>query len=183
MILGYARVSTIDQNDAQMRALEQAGAERLFVDHASGARRERPELNRLFEQLRSGDIVIVWKLDRLSRSLITLHELVKDIQAVGAKLRSITEAIDSTGAAGDMILNILAVVAQYERDLIRERTMAGLGNARAQGCIGGRPSKLTEAQQTEVFEAVKSGRKTAAAMARIFKVHPSAISRLLSKGK
>lgn len=134
MILGYARVSTEDQHlDAQLTALEAAGAERVFAEKISGSRRERPELERLIDQLRPGDVIVVTKYDRLSRSLQDLLTLVDRIRAAGAGFRSLAEDIDTTTPAGRLVFHVFASIAQFERERIAERTREGLEAARRRG--------------------------------------------------
>lgn len=185
MLFGYARVSkSDDQNTAsQIRAMQQAGCKRVFEESASGGRWDRPELHRLLDQLRSGDTLVVWKLDRLSRSLKDLLTILERIEATGAQFRSLTEAIDTSGPAGRMLMHMLGSFAEFERAMIRERTRAGLREARRKGRVPGRKPKLTAEQQKEIVEAVSSGRKTAAAMARLFKIHPATVSRLVSQAR
>lgn len=183
MRIGYARVSKGDEQNTrlQTRALKQAGVTKVFEEKASGGRWDRPELQRMLEQLRKGDVVVVWKLDRLSRSLRDLILIMDKIAAAGAGFRSLTESVDTTSPAGRMVMQILGCFAEFERSMIRERTRAGLDAARAQGRRGGRPSKLTHDQADEVCKMVRSGRKSAAHAARLFGVHPSTISRVLAQ--
>ncbi len=182
MFIGYARVSTQDQETAaQIAALEQAGCERIFQEKASGGRWDRPELHRLMEHLRKGDVLVVWKLDRLSRSLKDVLALMEKINQAGAGFRSLTEAIDTTTPAGRMMMQIVATFAEFERAMLRERTRKGLEQARSQGRIGGRRPKLKQYQQDEMIALVQSGKKTAADVARLFNVHPATVSRLLQK--
>ena len=182
MKIGYARVSTQEQdNSAQINALQIAGCERVFKEQASGARWDRPELSRLIEQLRAGDVLVVWKLDRLSRSLKDLMFLLEKIEAAGAGFQSLTESIDTTTPSGRMMMQIIGSFAEFERAMLRERTKSGLNSARSQGRIGGRRSKLTSQQKAEIVSMVSSGQKTAADAARLFGTHPSTIGRLLSK--
>lgn len=184
MRIGYARVSTHDQdNAAQTAALEGAGCERVFKETASAGRWDRPELLRLLDQLRPGDVLVVWKLDRLSRSLKDLLGLLEKVQAVGAGFLSLTEAIDTTTAAGRMMMHIVGSFAEFERAMLRERTHNGLLAARKDGRIGGRKPKLTARQQEEIVHMVGIGHKTAADAARLFNVHPSTIARLLAKAR
>ena len=180
MLIGYARVSTQDQDSsAQIAALESAGCEIVFQEKASGGRWDRPELQRLMEQLRPHHVVIVWKLDRLSRSLKDLLILMERIDQAGAGFRSLTEAIDTTTPAGRMMMQIVGSFAEFEREMLRERTRNGLEAARKLGRIGGRRPKLNPEQKSEAVRLVVSGEKTAAATARLFNVHPSTISRLV----
>jgi DNA invertase Pin-like site-specific DNA recombinase len=182
MILGYARVSKGEVQDTRMQetALRTAGVERIFTERASGGRWDRPQLHRLLDQLRPGDVVVVWKLDRLSRSLKDLLHLMEQIADAGAGFRSVTEAIDTTTPAGRMLMQMVGSFAEFERAMIRERTQAGLAAARACGRIGGRRPKLHASQQTEIVAMVTSGRKTQADAARLFNVHPATVSRLLA---
>lgn len=144
MLVGYARVSTLDQNPAlQIDALKGAGCEKLFVEKASGASRDRPELIGALDYVREGDTLVVWKLDRLARSLKQLIETVAMLEARGIGLRSLTESIDTTTAGGRLIFHIFGALAEFERTVIRERTKAGLSAARARGRVGGRPPKLS----------------------------------------
>lgn len=183
MLLGYARISKASDQDtkAQRKALEAAGVEKIFEEKASGGRWDRPQLQTMLEQLRKGDILIVWNLDRLSRSLKDLLHIIERIDLAGAGFRSLTEAIDTTTAAGRMMMQMVGSFAEFERAMVRERTKAGLDAARAEGRIGGRPPKLSAMQKREVIEMVNSGRKTSAEASRIFGVHPSTVSRLLAK--
>lgn len=182
-LLGYARVSKGDDqsNAAQLTALKRAGCARLFEEAASGGRWDRPVLQELMRQLRPGDVVVVWKLDRLSRSLKDLLHLMERIEAAGAGFRSLTEAIDTTTPAGRMMMQMVGAFAEFERAMIRERTSAGLAQARAEGRIGGRRRKLGDKQRAEIAESVLSGRKTAAEMARIYNVSQPTVSRIVSE--
>jgi DNA invertase Pin-like site-specific DNA recombinase len=145
MKIGYARVSGDDQNlDLQRDALKQAGCERLYEEKESGGKVDRPELLRLIEVLRTGDTLVVWRLDRLGRSLKHLIETVEHLEALGVGFRSVTEAIDTTTSGGKLVFHIFAALAEFERTLIRERTRAGLKAARARGRQGGRPRTLNE---------------------------------------
>ena len=182
MLIGYARVSTQDQdNQAQISALKATGCELVFQEKASGGRWDRPELHRLLDQLRKGDVVVVWKLDRLSRSLKDLLLTLEKIKEVGADFQSLTEAVDTTTPAGRMMMQIVGSFAEFERAMLRERTKNGLDAARKEGRIGGRRSKLTLQQQKEIVALVTSGQKTGADAARLFRVHPSTVVRLLAK--
>ncbi len=182
MRIGYARVSTHDQdNAAQLAALKAAGCELMFQEKATGGRWDRPELHRLLGQLRKGDVLVVWKLDRLSRSLKDVLHLMENIQAAGAGFQSLTEAINTTSPGGRMMMQIVGAFAEFERAMLRERTRVGLENARKEGRIGGRRPKLKENQQREIVQLVNSGTKTAADAARLFNVHPATISRLIRR--
>src|SRR5512142_3513689 len=145
MLVGYARVSTEDQNlDLQRDALTHAGCERIFTDVASGAQDERPGLAEAIAFLRPGDTLAVWKLDRLGRLLKHLIETVTTLQAKKIGFRSLQESIDTTTSGGKLIFHVFGALAEFERDLIRERTQAGLQAARARGRHGGRPRALDE---------------------------------------
>lgn len=145
MLIGYARVSTADQNlDLQKDALNTAGCERLFTDTASGAKAERPGLTQALKECRKGDTLVVWKLDRLGRSLSHLVETVRDLMAQGVGFKSLQENIDTTTSGGKLIFHIFASLAEFEQDLIRDRTNAGLSAARARGRKGGRPKGVDE---------------------------------------
>jgi len=182
MLIGYARVSTNDQETAaQVAALKGAGCERIYREKASGGRWDRPELHKLLEQLRKGDVVVVWKLDRLSRSLRDVLTIMEKLAEAKAGFRSLTEAIDTTTPAGRMMMQMVGAFAEFERAMLRERTKAGLESARTQGRIGGRRPKLTETQRREVIKLVTKGRKSAADAARLFQVHPATISRLIDR--
>lgn len=180
MLIGYARVSNQDQDtEAQITALEESGCELIFKEKASGARWDRPELHRLLGQLRKGDVLVVWKLDRLSRSLKDLLTLMEKVSQAGAGFLSLTEAIDTASPGGRMMMQIVGSFAEFERAMLRERTRNGLEAAREQGRVGGRRPKLKEDQKKEIMRLVNSGKKTAAEAARLFGVHPSTVSRLL----
>ncbi|APF36458.1 resolvase [Chelatococcus daeguensis] len=183
MLLGYARVSKSDGQDvaAQVAALRDAGCGRIFEETASGGRWDRPELQRLLEQLRPNDIVVVWKLDRVSRSLRDLLFIMEKIDRAGAAFRSLTEAIDTTTASGRMTMQMLGSVAEFEREMIRERTRAGLERARREGRRGGRRPKLSERQRREIIHMVRVRGELAADAARLFHVHPSTVARVLAQ--
>ena len=145
MLLGYARVSTTDQNlDLQLDALQAAGCARLFTDRVSGARTDRPGLAAALAECRPDDTLVVWKLDRLGRSLPHLVETVRELAARGVGFRSLQEQLDTTSSGGKLIFHLFASLAEFERDLIRERTRAGLAAARARGRRGGRPRGVDE---------------------------------------
>lgn len=182
MLLGYARVSKgEDQTNAlQVRALRVAGCRRIFEEAASGGRWDRPELHRLLDQLREGDVVVVWKLDRLSRSLKDVLHIMERI-AAGAGFRSLTESVDTTTPAGRMMMQMVGAFAEFERAMIRERTSAALAAARAEGRIGGRRRKLGAAKRREIAESAISGRKTGAEMARLFGISQPTVSRIVAQ--
>lgn len=181
-LIGYARVSKGDSQsvEPQRQALQAAGCHRVFEEAASGGRWDRPKLQDLLGQLRQGDVVVVWKLDRLSRSLKDLLHILDRVDQAGAGFRSITEAIDTTTPAGRMMMQMLGSFAEFEREMIRERTSAGLVQARKEGRIGGRRPKLSPSQREEIANAVLSGRKSAAEMARLFDISPPTVSRIVA---
>lgn len=179
MILGYARVSTKDQNlNGQRDALTSAGAERIFADTITGMARTRPELDRLLSEIRSGDVVVVTKYDRLARSLKDLLEIVDLIQARGAGFRSLGEDIDTTSPAGRLIFHVFASISQFERERIVERTKEGLEAARKRGRIGGRPPALSPAQKIEVKRMRDEERRPIPEIAGLFKVSAKTIRRV-----
>ena len=184
-LIGYARVSKGDEqsNAAQARSLAAAGCQRIFEEAASGGRWDRPVLHDMLRQLRPGDTVVVWKLDRLTRSLKDLLHLIERFEAAGAGFRSLTEAIDTTTPAGRMMMQMVGSFAEFEREMIRERTSAGLAQARAEGRIGGRRAKLTSAQQADVVDNVIANRKSAAQMARLYSVSEPTISRIVAAAR
>jgi len=182
MLIGYARVSTNDQETAtQVAALKAAGCERIYREKASGGRWDRPELHRLLDQLRKRDVLVVWKLDRLSRSLRDVLTIMERLSEAEAGFRSLTEAIDTTTPAGRMMMQMVGAFAEFERAMLRERTKAGLESARREGRIGGRRPKLSPQQEAEITRMVSRGEKTAADAARLFKIHPATVSRMLSQ--
>ena len=140
MIIGYARVSTEDQNlDLQMDALKEAGCEKIFQDKISGVKVERDGLSQALDTARAGDTLVVWKLDRLGRSLQHLISVIDKLQEGGVYFRSLKENLDTSSSTGKLIFHIFGALAEFERDIIRERTIAGLTAARARGRVGGRP--------------------------------------------
>ena len=182
-LIGYARVSKGDDqsNAAQARALKAAGCRRTFEETAIGGRWDRPKLQELVGQLRDGDVVVVWKLDRLSRSLKDLLHLMEKIEDAGAGFRSLTESIDTTTPAGRMMMQMVGSFAEFERAMIRERTSAGLAQARIEGRIGGRRRKLDAKKRREIADSVISGRKSGAEMARLYDVSEPTVSRIVAE--
>src|SRR3712207_2162831 len=155
MMVGYARVSTTDQTlSLQQDALMRAGCERIFSDTMSGAKAERPGLVQALRFMRSGDVLVVWKLDRLGRSLKNLIDVVTELETLGIGFRSITESIDTTTSGGKLIFHIFGALAEFERELIRERTSAGLAAARARGRKGGRPRVAALSDPKKIFLAL-----------------------------
>ena len=158
MKYGYARVSTDDQNlDLQINALELAGCNEIYSEHVSGAHRERPELTKLFDRVAPGDQVIVWRLDRLGRSVPHLIEIVTKLGEQQVDFQSLNEHIDTTTASGELIFTLMGALAQFERRLIQERTIAGLEAARARGKTLGRPRKLGIARVKHAKELFDQG--------------------------
>jgi DNA invertase Pin-like site-specific DNA recombinase len=180
MKLGYARVSTDDQTlDRQRERLREAGCERLFEEKVSGARRDRPELARLLDQLRRDDVVVVTRLDRLARSTSNLLEIAEAIRAKEAGLLSLAEPwADTTSPAGRMVLTVFAGIAEFERELIRQRTDEGRQAARKRGVSFGRPSKLRPDQRELASRLLQEGRSVSE-VARTFNVHPATIYRCI----
>jgi DNA invertase Pin-like site-specific DNA recombinase len=181
MKIGYARVSTQDQRlNIQLEALKKAGCKRVFREKVTGTYRDRPELNRMLDQLRDGDIVAVWKLDRLARSTRNLLEIVETIGNAGARFQSLSEPwANITTHAGKMIMTIFAGIAEFERDLIRERTGAGRADARRRGVRFGRPKKMNTEQRDLAQRLLKEG-KSVRDVARTFSVHPATLYRILA---
>ena len=179
MIIGYARVSTDDQSlDSQTDALSAAGAGKIFADRISGSKRARPELDRMLDQLREGDVVTVTKYDRLARSLKDLLEVVAAIRAKGAGFRSLAEDIDTTTPAGRLIFHVFASISQFERERIAERTVEGLAAARKRGRVGGRPPALSLAQKAEVRRMRDEEQRAISEIARLFKVSGRTVRRV-----
>ncbi|MGX0978704.1 DNA invertase Pin-like site-specific DNA recombinase [Roseovarius sp. MBR-51] len=178
MIIGYARVSTDDQSlDSQTDVLSDAGAGKIFADRISGSKRARPELDRMLDQLRNGDVVTVTKYDRLARSMKDLLEIVETIRARGAGFRSLAEDIDTTTPAGRLVFHVFASIAQFERERISERTREGLVSARKRGRIGGRPPALTTDQKNEVRRMRDVEHRSITEIARLFNVSDRTIRR------
>jgi DNA invertase Pin-like site-specific DNA recombinase len=158
MMLGYARVSTGEQDlQLQLDALGAAGCEKIYTDKASGASRERPGLTEALAYARQGDSLVVWKLDRLGRSVKGLVDMAADLEGRGVDLRSLTDGIDTKGAAGRFFFHIMAALAEMERELIRERTRAGLAAAKNAGRIGGRKPSMTPAKLDAARRLLDSG--------------------------
>ncbi len=179
MQIGYARVSTLDQHlDLQMQALRKAGCKRIFREKVSGVSRQRPEFQRMLEQLRDGDTIIVWKLDRLARSTRDLLETMETIREAGARFQSLSEPwADTTTHGGKLIMTVFAGIAEFERDLIRERTKAGRDAARDRGVSFGRPRKLNP-EQAKLAQRLISEGKPVRQIAETFNVHAATIYRL-----
>jgi DNA invertase Pin-like site-specific DNA recombinase len=184
VLLGYARVSTDGQDHAlQLDALRAAGCDKVFVETASGTRTDRPELAKLLEQARKGDVLVVWRLDRLARSLRHLIDIADDLNRRGIALRSITESIDTTTPSGRFMFNILGALSSMEREIIVERTRAGLIAAASRGRRGGRPPALDEAQIRAAKAMLASGAMSAAEVAQQVGCASSTLYRHLPGGR
>lgn len=180
MIIGYARVSTLDQNlELQRDALEKAGCERVFEDHISGANSERPGWSTAMSALREGDTLVVWRLDRLGRSLKHLIDTVNELHARGVGFKSLNENIDTTNPGGRLVFHIFGALAEFERELIRERTHAGLAAARARGRKGGRPKKLHSRQINMALSMLKDRTNSVTEVADTLGVSRSTLYRYL----
>jgi DNA invertase Pin-like site-specific DNA recombinase len=184
MLIGYARVSKIDEQDtaAQEGELKKAGCTKIFHEAMSGGS-HKPKLQEAISHLREGDVLVVWKLDRLSRSLKDLLFTMEKVVAANAGFRSLTEHMDTTTPAGRMLMQMLGSFAEFERSMVKERTCMGLAAARAEGRIGGRRHKLHANQRKEAAHMVQSGERTQAATARLFRVNRSVISRMMSDAR
>ncbi|MFS0700280.1 recombinase family protein [Cellulomonas sp. 179-A 4D5 NHS] len=179
-LLGYARVSTDLQNpDLQTDALAAAGCDRTWTDHASGAVTSRPQLDQLLDYARPGDTLVVWRLDRLGRSVAHLVAAVADLDSRGIGFRSLTEAIDTTTANGRLMLHVFAALAEFERDLIRGRTVAGLAAARSRGRVGGRPTVMTPDRRAAADELLRRPGASVAGVARALGVSRASLRRYL----
>lgn len=184
MLLGYARVSTDGQHHAlQLDALRAAGCERVFVETASGSRADRAELAKLLDAARAGDAVVCWRLDRLGRSLRHLTEIAERLERRGIALRSLTESIDTGTPSGRFLFHILGALGQMEREIVVERTRAGLRAAAARGRRGGRPAALDEGKLRAARALLASGDFTAAEVARQVGCAPSTLYRHLPGGR
>lgn len=180
MIFGYCRVSTADQNlDLQRDALKRDCCAKIFEEHASGVRQDRPQLAKLLATLREGDTFVVWKLDRLGRTVRQLIEFVEELRSKGVEFRSITDGIDTRTPTGRFMFHILAALAEMERDMIRERTMAGLEAARARGRKGGAKPKLLPDQVAVVKRLLADPGTTVSDVARTFNVNRATIYRAI----
>ena len=178
MIIGYARVSTSDQSlDAQLDALKAAGAERVFQEKRTGKSRQRPELERLLDQLRAGDVLVVTKYDRLARSLRDLIDLVEIIREREAGFRSLAEDIDTTTPTGRLIFHVFGSIAEFERERIVERTKEGLAAARKRGRVGGRPRSLSAEACEQIRRMRDEEHRSPTELARMFKVSRATIYR------
>lgn len=178
MLVGYARVSTQDQNaELQRVALKEAGCKRVFEETASGAQRDRPQLLAALDFMRSDDTLVVWKLDRLARSLKQLMETVEAMGDRGAHFRSLTESIDTSTSNGRLVFHVFGALAEFERGLIRERTLAGLAVARSRGRVGGRPRALQAAKLKAARAMLTAGELTVTEVAAQVGVSPATLYR------
>ena len=185
MFIGYARVPTRDQDPAlQLDALDNAGCTKIFTEKASGAQRNRPQLQAALDYMRPGeDTLVVWKLDRLARSLKQLIETVEELEHHKIGLRSLTESIDTTTSSGKLVFHIFASLAEFERSIIRERTRAGLEAARARGRQGGRPPALSDSDLVAAKAMLQDPAITVEEVARRLRVSASTLYRHLPGGR
>jgi DNA invertase Pin-like site-specific DNA recombinase len=185
MHIGYARVSTDKQStsiDIQVKQLKAAGCELIYQDeNESGGKRNRPQLNKALEHIRKGDVLIVCKLDRLSRSLVDLLDILKQVESAGAAFRSLGETFETESPAGRMMMNMIGCFAQFEREIIVDRIKRGLEHARANGKIGGGRYKLSPADQREAIRLIQVDKKSQGQVAHIYKVDRSTISRMMTE--
>jgi DNA invertase Pin-like site-specific DNA recombinase len=184
MFIGYARVSTSDQNpELQLDALRAAGCEKIFEEKASGAKRDRPTLTEALQYTRAGDTLVIWKLDRLARSLKQLLETVETLEQQGVGLLSLTESIDTSSASGKLVFHLFGALAEFERSLIRERTIAGLAVARERGRVGGRPRALSEIDVAKAKAMLRDPEITAKQVARTLGVSVSTLYTYIPGGR
>src|SRR5918996_880441 len=182
MDIGYARVSTGEQTlDLQLDALKAARCSKVYTETASGAKAERPVLDEVLGYLRKGDTLVVWRLDRLGRSLKHLIEVVAALAERGVGFKSLTEQIDTTTPGGKLIFHVFGALAEFERDLIRKRTQAGLAAARARGRVGGRPKALTDPKKIELAQALYAdGRHDVATICRTLGISRATLYRYVT---
>jgi DNA invertase Pin-like site-specific DNA recombinase len=182
MLIGYARVSTQEQEThMQIDALRKAGVKEIYEEKRSGGDRKRPVLAEVLARLHAGDTLVVFKLDRIARSLKHLLEILDQIETAGAGFRSLTETIDTTTPSGRMMMQIIGAFAEFERELIRERTRAGIKAAKARGAVFGRNYGIPLEQQPEMMRLWRSGSYTKSALARMYDVHISSIKRTIKR--
>ena len=182
MIIGYARVSTQDQNpELQLDALSHAGCEQIFHEKMTGTSKERPELSLCLRTLRSGDTLVVWRMDRLARSLKDLVEIIDDLHQRGIGFKSLTEAIDTTSSSGKLIFHIFGALAEFEHSLIIERTKAGLAAARARGRKGGRRHAMSDSDVKKAAAMLADPMMTKAEVAEHFKVNRGTLNTSLKR--
>lgn len=183
MVIGYARVSTTDQNLDMQRDALKPYCDKIFEEMASGSMIKRPVLERVFEVLRQGDTLMVWRLDRLGRSLKHLIEIINDLESKGISLISLTEDIDTSSPTGKLIFHVFGALAEFERNLIRERTKAGLSAARARGRIGGRPEKMSPANVKSLNELLDNGTHTINELLKLFGISRGTLYKYKKKDK
>ena len=184
MLVGYARVSTQDQDlSLQLDALQAAGCDKVYTEKASGAQRDRPQLQAALEYMRGQDTLVVWKLDRLARSLKQLIETVEGLSERGIGLRSLTESLDTTTSGGKLVFHLFAALAEFERSVIRERTRSGLQAARRRGRLGGRPPALTSQDLAEAKALLRDPEITVTQVAKRLGVASSTLYRHLPGGR
>lgn len=183
-IIGYARVSTVEQTlDLQRDALKETGATTIYEDTASGKNADRPELMHCLKALREGDTLVVWRLDRLGRNLEDLIRIVGELDERSVKLRSVKESIDTGGSVGKLVFHLFGALAEFERELIRERTLAGLEAARARGRRGGRPPSLDAKQRKAALAMMKNRDMSVAEISRQFGVSRTTLYSIQSAGR
>lgn len=186
MLIGYARVSTQEQNlELQINALQAAGCKKIFTEKASGAQRDRPELKAALEYMRANedDTLVVWKLDRLARSLRQLIDTIEELEKKGIGFKSLTENIDTTTSGRRLVFHIFGALAEFERILIKERTMAGLKAAKAMGKKGGRPQALEAEDLRDAKALLRNKKITVKEVAKRLNVDPSTLYRYLPGGR
>lgn len=182
MLIGYARVSTDDQNlDLQHDALHKAGCERIYSDQISGANADRAGLAKAFEMLRSGDTLVIWRLDRLGRSLKDLIQMVEHLERLGVGLKSVQENIDTTTSGGKLVFHLFGALAEFERNLIKERTQAGLSSARARGRLGGRPKTLDTNKRELTLRLYRERKHTIAEICTMMGISKSTLYNYLAE--
>ena len=171
MKIGYARTSTLDQNlDLQLDALKNCGCEKIYQEQISSVKDHRPQLENCLQALRAGDTLYIWRLDRLGRSLKDLINIVTQLQEIDCELVSIKESIDTSTTSGKLTFHLFASLAEFERELIRERTQAGLLSARARGRMGGRPEKLKESEKQMIRQLMSDRQNSATNISKQFGV-------------
>jgi DNA invertase Pin-like site-specific DNA recombinase len=184
MRVGYARVSTHDQDPAlQIDALKEARCERIFVEQASGVVRDRPQLTAALAFVRKGDALVVWRLDRIARTLRQLVETVDELNGRGVNFVSLQDPIDTTSSAGRLVFHVFASLAEFERSVIRDRTLAGLASARSRGRLGGRPKALSQDDLLAAMALLKDSELSVAQIAERFGVSPATLYRHVPGGR
>lgn len=184
MKFGYGRVSKLDQNpDLQTNALHAAGCEKIFIEKISSGKKERPQWLAVNDQLRAGDTLVVWKLDRLARSTLELAQIAEDFKARGVNLHIITQNVDTGTPAGKLLYDVLAAMAAFEKELVRERTMAGLIRAREQGKKGGRPAGISTEEKAMIEAMLKDPDIDIKAMLKMMNIPRSTFYRHYPGGK